>query len=208
MEEVAAAFPLGTPGGIDTSKLSSFPKTYVDFTSGPISKSLNSGATVMQHLQELDDLAKNIVAVRTPGSADNKAYKNLLETVVSELSSFYGVGSTEGNRDNLRDSLGLGPDSIFGANVRSAIKQQAHAMGDKWDSYHSQWTQASPSDQWSTRMPGDLDDKQKIARASLDPDYRLFDAQAWAQANPQGNVTAAIAQANAQGYGVINAPAQ
>jgi hypothetical protein len=156
LDAVAKAYP-----GFDASKVTSYQKTYADFTSGKTSVALNAGATALQHLSELRQLNTN--ASRIPGTAASQAYQNKVNTVAPELARFYGNDTDIGVK-NLKDTL----DSYL--NRDAAITTQAKSMGDKLDNYETTWTNAAPSKAYQAPMPG-ISDQAKLARASMDPEY-------------------------------------
>ena len=150
----------------DSSKAASYAKTYVDFTSGKTSRALNAGATALRHLNELQTL--NTKASMIPGTPDHTAYQNKVDTLASELSSFYKGGGAPTNEDiqGIKDTL----LSKTTWNRNAAIKTQAHSMGDKLDAYEQQWQNAAPSSSYEAEMPF-ISDDAKAARHELDPDY-------------------------------------
>lgn len=142
LEAVVKKYP-----DFDSSKLQSYAKTYQDFTSGHVSKSLNAGSTALQHLSELDAL--NTDASRIPGTRDYQAYENKVDTVATELATFYAGGNapTEKAVANLKKTL----DATF--NRHAAILTQAQSMDDKLNSYKIQWENAAPSKAYEAKMP-------------------------------------------------------
>jgi hypothetical protein len=147
----------------DSSKVESYQQTYKDFTSGKTANALNNGATALKHLQELSNL--NTIASHIPHTNAWTAYQNQLDTVVSELGKFYGNDTIPGLA-GYRKTL----DTTLPGNRAAAIRQQAHSMGDKVDSYEQQWYNAAPSSAYQAPMPH-IDDAAKAARATLDPTW-------------------------------------
>ena len=192
MAQVAAAYP-----DLDTSKLAAYPKTYQDYTSGKTAQALNSGATVLQHLDKLSAL--NTVASHIPHTPDYTAYKNQVDTLAPELAKFYGH-STNDSINSYKDTL----LSQLPGNRQAAIATQAASMGKKIDSYEQQWRNAAPSAAYEAPMPG-MSDAAKMARGRLDPEYgaKLFSVSRWQRANPQGDPRAAQAAAKQKGLEVI-----
>lgn len=158
MAEVAAAYP-----DLDTSKLAQYPKAYQDFTSGKTSTALNSGATALIHLHELQQLNTN--ASHIAHTAAWTAYQNKADTVATELARFYG-DSTIPAINNIKATL----TSTLPGNREAAIRTQAQSMGDKFDSYEQQWKNAAPSARYQAAMPS-VSMNAKQARAALDPEY-------------------------------------
>lgn len=156
MGAVEKAYP-----GFDGSKVSSYQAAYKDYTSGKVSEQLTSGATALEHLNELQQL--NTLKSRIPGTADNQAYQNKVDTVASELARFYG-NSTEQGIKSYRDTL----NSYL--NRGAAITTQAKSMGDRLDNLETEWKNAAPSPAYQAPMPG-ISQSAKQARAKLDPDY-------------------------------------
>jgi hypothetical protein len=147
----------------DSSKAESYQHTYRDFTSGKTSQALNNGATALNHLNDLSAL--NTPASHIPHTNAWTAYQNQLDTVVSELGKFYGNDTIPGLA-GYRKTL----DTTLPGNRAAAIHQQAHAMGEKLDSYEQEWSNAAPSAAYQAPMPG-ISDKAKAARAALDPTW-------------------------------------
>lgn len=158
LAQVAQAYP-----DLDTSKLAAYPKVYQDFTSGKTSTALNSGATALVHLHELQQL--NTAASHIPHTAAWTAYQNKAETVSSELAKFYGDATVPAIR-GIKDTL----TSTLPGNRDAAITTQSKSMGAKFDSYEQQWKNAAPSDSYQAKMPG-MSLNAKQARAALDSDY-------------------------------------
>jgi hypothetical protein len=159
VEELALADP-----NFDTGKVGAYLKTYVDFTSGNTSKKLNAGGTALLHLKELHDL--NTSASHIPGTQAHAAYENKVDTVATELATFYG-DSTIPAIASIKDSL----NSTLPGNRNAAIKTQAKSMGDKLDSYAQQWSNAAPSAVYEAQRP-DISPAARQARAVLDPNYK------------------------------------
>lgn len=182
LSEVSAeAAKEGVP--LDTSKLAAYPKVYDQYTStkpGNAGYAINAGATGLKHLQELERL--NTIGSRVPGTAASKAFNNQLDTVVPELIKFYGMPDTDKSVSSLKSTLG------GLTNRDAAIRQQAHALGQKLDEYGQQWKNAAPSPVYQAAMPNMTDDA-KYARAHLDPEYaaKLFSLSQWKQANPNAD---------------------
>ena len=171
MGAVEKAYP-----GFDASKVTSYQKTYQDYTSGNMSKQLTSGATALEHLSELRQL--NTVMSRVPTTAAKQSYDNKLETVAAELARFYG-NTTEQGIKSFRDTLA----ATF--NRDAAITTQAKSMGDRLDNLEQTWVNAAPSKAYQAPMPG-ISNAAKQARASLDPEYaqRLASESKGAPATP------------------------
>ena len=150
----------------DSSKAASYPAVYKDFMStkkGATGAALNSGATALKHMQELDAL--NTVASHIPGTPAYNAYMNKADTVATELGAFYGT-TTIPAIAAIKDTL----TKTAPGNRHVAITTQAGSMGDKLDSYEQSWRNAAPSRSYEAPMP-QIDDKAKEARAALDPAY-------------------------------------
>ena len=191
----------------DSSKAASYPATYKDFTSGKTSRALNSGGTALRHLKELQDL--NTPQSMIPGTPAHTAFENKVDTLASELSTFYKGGGAPTNEDikGIKDTL----SSRLMYNRTAAIKTQAKSMGDKLDAYEQQWKNAAPSASYQAPLP-QINEESKAARAALDPDYRQryqqpqthqFSLSAWQKANPQGDINAAKTAAQQQGYTIV-----
>jgi hypothetical protein len=147
---------------VDLSKVGAYQSAYKDFTSGKDADQLQAGAVAMQHLNQLKQL--NTLKSRIPGTADNKAYENLLDTVSSELGRFYDnntIPAIAGYRKTLGGLL----------NRNAAIDEQANAMGVRMDSYDDKWSSAAPSKEYEAKMPGTYAAARQ-ARANLDPTYK------------------------------------
>ena len=151
----------------DSSKAGSYPKEYDDYTSqkkGSAGFAINSGGTAFQHLNELLDL--NTAASHIPGTPAYTAYKNKMDTVVSELGQFYGNTTIPGLQD-FKDTL----SSTLPGNREAAIRTQAKSMGDKMNSYEHGWLNAAPSEFYQAPLPGLSPDALR-ARTRLDPAFK------------------------------------
>ena len=101
---------------------------------------------------------------RTPGTAAYKAYNNLLNTVVAELSTFYHLPDTDTTIKNAKSNLG-------GLTSRdAAINEQLDAMTKKFDGYQQQWDNAIPSPRMRAAMPGISEDAKK-ALNNMNPEF-------------------------------------
>jgi hypothetical protein len=147
----------------DGSKIDAYTAAYKDFTSGDVSKKLNSGATALQHLQEL--LKLNTVESHIPGTGDYNAYMNKADTVSSELAQFYGTDTIPGIASIKKTLVATLPYMR-----KRGIQTQAQSMADKFGNYVQQWNNAAPSATYQARMPG-ISDNAIEALKSLDPDY-------------------------------------
>jgi hypothetical protein len=146
----------------DVSKQDSYVAVRKEFTKGKAATQLNAGGTALQHLADLKRL--NTDLSRVPGTADHKAYNNLLNTVVAELSTFYHLPDTDTTIKNAKTNLG----GFF--NRGAAIDEQIDAMTKKLDGYQQQWDNAIPSSQLSAAMPNISEDAKK-ALAAEKPDF-------------------------------------
>lgn len=147
----------------DSAKAKSYPDAYKDFTSGPVSVQINSGATALKHLNDLRAL--NTRESHILGTPDYNRYHNLLDTVAPELAKFYG-DTTIPAIDSIKSTLG----ATLPGNRQAAIERQAKSMGEKFDSYQQQWKNAAPSKAYEAPMPG-VDAHAIAARAALDPEF-------------------------------------
>ena len=163
LEAVALTYP-----GFDGGKIKAYVDANHDYTStknGTAGGSLNAGATALQHLQQLKKINDDSpTEVRIPGTAANKAYNNLLDTVADELVTFYQEPKTNETIASKKSTLG----GLL--NRDAAITEQAKAMGVKFDSFQQSWDNAAPSDAYRRPMPN-VSTTAMQARASLDPDY-------------------------------------
>ena len=158
MDAVAKAYP-----DFDASKIKSYQDTYKDYTSGKTSIALNSGGTALGHLRELQAL--NTSASHILGTPAHNAYINKADTVASELAKFYGDATVPAIAA-IKDTL----TATLPGNREAAIRTQAQSMGDKLDSFETEWTNAAPSKAYQAPMPG-ISLQAKQARAALDPTY-------------------------------------
>lgn len=206
IEALAKGYP-----DIDTTKLQGYPKLYNEFHSGDIAKQLANGGTVLKHLKELND-ARSITshigtnAFGIGGLDARQKYQTALNQVAGELGQFYKENNIP-NAERVIDALG----STFGRG--GGIKEASHLVGEKIDEWQDLWDRGAPSDVYKPKFP-DVSAEAKRARAALDPTYatqvnakptpqtHVFDPQAWAKANPNGDVNAAIEAAKAQGYAI------
>jgi hypothetical protein len=178
LAEVTQAYP-----DFDSSKAAAYPKTYVDFTSGKTSQSLNAGATALKHLNELDQL--NTTASTIPGTPAHTAYTNKLNTVASELVQFYHMNGTDMSDKSVKEGLG----ALTTWNRRAAIRTQAGSMGDKFGSFEQQWDNSAPSAVFENQMPT-IDPEAKAALKALDPNF--------VQNHPRWAPSAGVSSGNTQ----------
>jgi hypothetical protein len=144
LNEVTTKYP-----DIDTTKLQNYAKDAAEFTStrkGTAGGAINNGATAFKHLLALEKL--NTAASHVPHTPAYTAYKNQADTLVDELGQFYGNTTIPGLAD-FKDTL----MSTLPGNRESAIKTQAHSMGEKMDSYVQQWNNVAPSVHYQRPMP-------------------------------------------------------
>lgn len=158
LAKVATKYP-----GFDSSKVKSYVSTYKDFTSGKTSVALNSGATALKHLAELQTL--NTTESRIPGTASHNAYENKVNTLVGELVRFYGMPDTDKSVQSLKGTL----DATF--NRDAAITSQVQSMADKFASYVQQWRNAAPSRAYEAPLPK-IDGQAVKALLTLDPTFQ------------------------------------
>ena len=188
LEAVAAKYP-----DFDSSKIDAYARTYKDFTSGQVATQLNSGGTVLGHLNELRAL--NTTASHIPGTPAWTAYKNKVNTVAPELAKFYG-DSTIPAIDAIKSTL----TANLPGNRDAAIRTQAQSMLDKFTSFRQQWNNAAPSAAYEAQMPG-ASPEAHAAAASLASAYKIANplgempaqAQTPATATPAGMVTVRLA---------------
>ena len=160
--QITAKYP-----DFDSSKAESYPKVYADYTSqkrGSSGAAINSGGTAFQHLQELIEL--NTAASHIPHTPAYTAYKNKMDTVVSELGQFYGNTTIPGLGD-FKNTL----DTTLPGNREAAIRTQAKSMSDKMNSYEHGWVNGAPSAVYQAPLPG-LSHDALVARAKLDPTFK------------------------------------
>lgn len=160
LDAVEAKYP-----GFDGNKVTSYLKTYEDFTSGKVSTAVNAGGTAYKHLQELQRM--NTAASHIPGTPAYNAYQNKADTVATELAKFYGDSTVPGIAA-IKGTL----TSTLPGTRQAAITTQSKSMGDKMDQYEQQWRNAAPSPAYQAPMPG-VGLEAKEARAGLDPSYAV-----------------------------------
>lgn len=149
--EVFAAVERAYPGEFDASKVDAYKEQYKQFTStkpGTAGNAINSGGTVLQHLDELKQINEKYLAARTPGTDAYRAFENKLDTVAGELLTFYGLPKTNEQMRSQKESLG----GKFGSRD-VAINTQIDSMIDKLASYANQWSEAAPSKNYEAKMP-------------------------------------------------------
>jgi hypothetical protein len=161
-QKLLAEIEQAYPGVYDTSKAKQYDAVRKDYESGKTSVALNSGATALKHLSELQDL--NTIGSRVYGSSSYNAYNNKLNTVVGELIKFYGMPDTNESVSAMKSGLG----ATF--NRDAAIVEQAKSMGDKFASLQQTWDNASPSERYKPPMP-QVDNEAKIALQKLHPAF-------------------------------------
>lgn len=162
LESVTHAYP-----DFDTSKATSYSKTYNAFTSGKEGQQLTNGATALQHLSELWDM--NTRESLVPGTNDHTAYNSKANQVAEELTSFYGdktIPAIEAQMKNL--------NSILPGNREAAIKTAVQSMSDRLSEMENQWKGAAPSPAYEAPLPHFSMEAAK-ARARFDPAYAQSD---------------------------------
>jgi hypothetical protein len=162
----------------DNSKVDGYAKMVTDFTTGKVGESLKSGATAMNHLRELYDL--NTAGSRIPGTSDYQKFQSKLDTLASELATFYGNNTVSGI-EGYKTTLGS-----F-ANRGAAITEQSKSMADRYDNIKAQWVAGAPSDVYYGKMP-DINQKAKsdLAYVLNNGQQPTDKAQAAAALAPQG----------------------
>ena len=227
LTQVTKAYP-----DFDGSKIDAYTNVVKDFEStkkGSTGAALNAGATALKHLKELRDL--NTTASHIPGSPAWNAYHNKADTVSTELATFYGdstipgiasiKGTLASNLPGTRQtaietqakSMGdkldsyeqswqeAAPSKAYEAampQIDAKAKEARAALDPIYKqravSQQNGGNAATPSTQTQTA-------RQPVKNST--PQTHQFSLSAWQSANPHGDVNAAKAAAQQQGYQVV-----
>ena len=141
MEAVSAKYP-----GFDGGKIDAYVAAEKEFRTGDVGRQINSGGTVLEHLNQLRML--NTPKSHIPGNPEYTAYKNQLNTLAPELNKFYGDQNIPA-AERVLSTLG----STLPGNRDAAIAQQARSMTSKFHSFQQQWRNAAPSAAYEDKMP-------------------------------------------------------
>jgi hypothetical protein len=140
-------------------------KEYQSTKNGTAGGSLNAGATALKHLARLKQINdENSLEVHIHGTAPNREYNNLLDTVADELGTFYGEPKTNEAIESKKATLG------GLTNRNAAIVEQAKAMSAKLQSLQQSWDNASPRESFKPPMPY-IDNDARTALQKLAPDF-------------------------------------
>lgn len=154
---------------IDTSKLQSYAKTYLDYTQGKTAGVLRNLNTAMQHMDELSKM--NTVTSRIPTTKDYNAYQGKVTNASAEIANALAKPGTSATKDEIaKVEHVLTP--TFNRGV--AIAGQVQSMIDNYKSVRNQWLQAAPSEAYEAKMPDLSPEAQDIVR-KFDPQ----DANVW-----------------------------
>jgi hypothetical protein len=141
LEAVSAKYP-----GFDGGKIEAYVAAEKEFTSGDVGRQLNSGGTVLAHLNQLRKL--NTPASHIYGTPAYTAYHNQLNTLAPELNKFYGDQNIPA-AERVLATLG----STLPGNRDAAIKTQVASMKEKFNSFRQQWKNAAPSEAYEAKLP-------------------------------------------------------
>jgi hypothetical protein len=143
LEAVAAAHP-----DLDTSKLSSYPKTYIDFTSG---KTAQQRQNLDNAFKAVDDLTKlNTYAARLPAGAPRAAWDNRLNAASQEIANGLAKPGTSAREDDVKGvRTALSPV----ISRQAAIDKQIDSLMDAYGSMRTRWQEAAPSAVYEAKMP-------------------------------------------------------
>jgi len=133
----------------EPDKIKGYMENYTKYTSGKTGDQLKSGVTALKHLQEA--LALNTNASHIPGTPAYNAYMNKIDTLSTELATFYG-DSTVPAIANIKSTLA----ATLPGGREAAITTQAQSMMDKFGTLKDTWDESAPSKEYAAKMPGDL----------------------------------------------------
>lgn len=164
---VTKAAEMGVP--FDGSRMQSFPKLYIDYSSGKVSQSMTNMGTALQAIEDLTKL--NTYSSRIPGSDAKHAFESKLADVAPEIANGLakpGVSATKDEIHTITNKL-----STF-LNRDSAMRQQIHSMIEQYTSMRNKWQEGAPSPIYEAKMP-DLPHEAKDIIRKYAPDQ----AQEW-----------------------------
>jgi hypothetical protein len=158
LENVARkAAATGQP--FDLSRLQSYPKLYLDYTSGKTSQVLKNLNTAMQHVNELVSL--NTLGARIPGTKASSEFKSKLVNVSAEIANALAKPGTTATKDEINKvQNALTPITFRDA----AIKKQIESMIDQYKTLRNSWQQGAPSAAYEAKMPDISPEAKEVIR--------------------------------------------
>jgi hypothetical protein len=211
---VTRAFP-----DYDQSQYPAYQKAREQFTSGQIGQGINSFNTALNHIGRMEthlpangqlpavNSVKNWL-LQESGSPALQAYQTDMDAVSNELGKAYKGGAvTDQEYTAFKKLLN---SNASPAQMRTNIGELKGLLKGKLDSYDAQWSNSMPK---GVRPPIAIvspEAQRVLSRGAGNPQptpqTHVFNAQAWAQANPGKDVGQAVAAAKQQGYQVVGAP--
>jgi hypothetical protein len=190
----------------DESKTGAYQKMRNDFTSGKTSVGINSYNTAISHLGTMYDHVSgtNSLQINNPLSDVHRQLQLDNQLVSTELAKAVSNGQmTEGEKNQIMGSI----SGMTVGSYQTRIKEAVQLMNGKLEAYQQQWQNGMPtgvvtpvkivSDQAQQTM-------NRISGQPSQPQTHSFSVSAWQKANPNGDVNAAKAAAQQQGYSVVN----
>ena len=143
LSAVAAADP-----ALDTSRLSSYPKLYVDYTSGKTAQSLQNMNTAFKTINDLTSL--NTYASRLPIGGARTAYDSKLTTAAAEIANGLAKPGATATKDEI-DKVYKSLNTTFSR--QSAIDTQVKSLIEQYGSFRDKWQNGAPSAAYEAKMP-------------------------------------------------------
>lgn len=143
LADVAAKYP-----DLDTSKLASYPKTYLDYTSGKTGMQRQNLDTAFKAVEDLTKL--NTYASRLPTGASRNAWDNRLNAASQEIANGLakpGTAAREQDVKGVKENL----SQIFSR--QAAIDKQVDSLMDQYESMRDRWKEGAPSAHYEAKMP-------------------------------------------------------
>jgi hypothetical protein len=149
---------------VDTSKLSSYPKLYLDFTSGKTAQTLQNLNTAFKTVNDLNAL--NTYASRLPTGKARTAWDSKLTSAAAEIANgLTKPGATATKEEIARVHKSL--DTNFAR--QSAIDTQIGSLIEQYGSIRDKWSEGAPSAVYEAKMP-DVGSRTKEIIYKHDPE--------------------------------------
>jgi hypothetical protein len=152
------------PNDFDTSKLGSYPKLSLDFTSGKTGQQRQNMDTAFKAVEDLTKL--NTYASRLPTGAARNASDNRLNAASQEIANGLakpGTSARESDVKGVKDNL----SQLFSR--QAAIDKQVDSLMDQYGSMRTRWQEGAPSAAYEAKMP-DVGPQTKEIMYKHDPE--------------------------------------
>jgi len=135
-------------GGVDTSKLESYPKMYQDFTSG---KTANQRQNLDNSFKAVKDLtALNTYASRLPLGAPRREWDNRLTNAAQEIANGLAKPGTAAMQESIRH---IWVSLASPVSRQAAVDKQMDSLMDAYESMRTRWKEGAPSAVYEAKMP-------------------------------------------------------